>query len=107
MRFGTYTSDTGAVCATPTAPASSDEARAHAARVATDVAEAVHAKYLRGQSEHGGRIWEKAGMLAHAENESRDLDVYQHVLREQLTGIRDQASALLAALDRVLGPPED
>ena len=85
----------------------SDEARAHAARVSTDVAEAIHAKYTAGQREHGGKIWQKAGMLGHLTNELHDGEVYAHVLRDQLTDIRTAAMALVDALDSVLGEPED
>ncbi len=82
-------------------------AAAHAARVSTDIAEAIHAKYLRGQREHGGRITEKAGMLAHVEAEARDSMVYLHVLREQLADIRTASVALTDMIDAILGEPEE
>lgn len=84
-----------------------DEAKAHAARVASEVAEAIHAKYCKGQQEHGGQIWKKAGMLGHAEDEARDLSVYHHVLRDQLAALRAHLADTLAELDAILGTPED
>jgi hypothetical protein len=71
------------------------------------VAEAIQSKYLRGQQEHGGRIWEKAGMLGHVEAEARDSMVYLHVLREQLADVRTAAMGLVDALDAILGEPEE
>lgn len=83
------------------------DARSHAQLIARTAAEAIHDKYIRGQQEHGGNLPEKAGMLAHAEAEARDLIVYQHVLRDQLTELRAQAVALLAGIDKVLGAAQD
>lgn len=78
----------------------------HAAQVATRAANAIEDKYLKGQREHGGNIRVKAGMLGHAEDESRDLVVYLDVLREQLTAVRNQALALAASVDKIIGVPE-
>lgn len=78
----------------------------HAALIGRTVGNAIESKYLRGQREHGGNISLKAGMLGHAEDESRDLSVYLFVLREQLGEVRAQAQALVMALDKVLGTPE-
>jgi hypothetical protein len=44
----------------------------------------LDAKYRAGQQEHGGNIWEKRGMLAHAIEEAIDQVVYLYTLREQL-----------------------
>ena len=41
-------------------------------------------KYRKGQQEHGGNIWEKAGMLDHAIEEAIDQVVYLYTLRDQL-----------------------
>lgn len=79
----------------------------HARDVANRAAVAIEAKYLRGQREHGGNIRVKGGMLGHAEDESRDLVVYLDVLREQLSNVRDQARKLVAAMDQILGTPEE
>lgn len=80
------------------------------------------AKYLAGQKEHGGRLWEKRGMLAHCEEEVWDLAAYLPTLRAQLEEVatmlqyaRDGCKAanltnvpLLEAQERlndILGPP--
>ena len=44
----------------------------------------LDAKYRAGQEEHGGRIWEKRGMLEHAIEEAIDQVVYLYTLRAQL-----------------------
>lgn len=76
----------------------------------------MDAKYKKGQKEHGGNIWEKAGMLANAEDEVNDLVVYLHTLREQL----EEAYALLKRetypqaiakareiIEKIIGKPND
>ena len=45
----------------------------------------LDAKYRAGQKEHGGRMWEKAGMIDHAIEEAIDQVVYLYTLRAQLT----------------------
>jgi hypothetical protein len=44
----------------------------------------LRAKYVKGQEEHGGNIWEKPGMLDHAIEEVLDLAVYLYTLKRQL-----------------------
>ena len=76
----------------------------------------LDAKYRKGQKEHGGNIWEKAGMLANAEDECTDFVVYIHTLREQL----EEAYALLKRdnyphavskareiIEKIIGKPND
>ena len=41
-------------------------------------------KYRAGQLEHGGRMWEKGGMLDCAIDEVVDLVAYLYTLRQQL-----------------------
>ena len=65
----------------------------HLADIKTWVTAALDAKYRKGQDEHGGTIWHKQGMLAHAEEEVLDLLVYLRTLRQQI--------------DRLAGPAEN
>lgn len=44
----------------------------------------ARAKYEAGQSEHGGNLWEKRGMLTHAIEEAIDQVIYLYTLRQQL-----------------------
>ena len=48
-------------------------------------------KYRAGQLEHGGRMWEKAGMLSHAIDEVVDLVAYLYTLRAQLERLNGPA----------------
>lgn len=41
-------------------------------------------KYDNGQQEHGGRLWEKPGMLENAIDEAIDLVVYLFTLQDQI-----------------------
>jgi hypothetical protein len=45
-------------------------------------------KYDKGAIEHGGRIWEKPGMLEEAINEAIDLVVYLFTLRDQINALK-------------------
>lgn len=56
---------------------------AHLARVKAAFVADLDTKYRAGQDEHGGRLWEKPGMLAHAIAEIIDLVVYLYTEREQ------------------------
>lgn len=82
---------------------------AHRAALAAAVAAATRRRYAQGQREHGGRLWTKPGLLAHAEAEAVDAMVYLSTLRRQL----EVARALLdrgdwrrarAILRGLLGP---
>lgn len=77
----------------------------HLAAILADQAQAIRAKYERGQAEHGGQMWRKAGMLAQAEAEQYDLAVYLATLRGQLRHAAacvrrdpEQARAILLAI---------
>lgn len=61
----------------------SEEHEAHLQRVKDVLCAQLDAKYRKGQIEHGGRLWEKPGMLEHAIEEAIDLCVYLLTLREQ------------------------
>lgn len=65
------------------------EHEAHLTRICEAVVGALQKKYPEGQLEHGGRLWEKPGMLAHAIDEATDQNVYLHTLREQLQSCVD------------------
>jgi len=67
-------------------------------------------KYLKGQQEHGGRLRDKRGMLAHCEEETWDLCAYLPTLRAQLNEVRsliycESYETALRNLDQILGPP--
>lgn len=55
----------------------------HATEVAQDFAQACRRKYMKGQDEHGGRLWRKP-CWKFFEDEAVDIWVYFHVIREQL-----------------------
>jgi hypothetical protein len=61
---------------------------AHVDRILTQFNRDLKAKYEAGQEEHGGNIWEKPGMLAHAIEEVIDLVVYLYTLQEQQDRVR-------------------
>ena len=56
---------------------------AHVNRILTQFTADLRAKYEDGQEEHGGRLWEKNGMLQNAIAEAIDLVVYLYTLAEQ------------------------
>jgi len=60
-------------------------AELHLERITLDTIKAIREKYRSGQREHGGRLWEKNGMLARITQEHLDAVVYGHTLREQLS----------------------
>jgi len=68
-------------------PLSDSGPEAHLERIVRDVGVEVRAKYRAGQTEHGGRLWEKPGMLARLTQEHHDALVYGHTLREQLAQV--------------------
>lgn len=68
----------------------------HIADISAASSRRIEAKYRKGQKEHGGNLWEKEGMLANIEDETTDLIVYVHTLREQI----EQAYGLLTHIDR-------
>jgi hypothetical protein len=56
---------------------------AHLQRILDSFTHDAAAKYAAGQSEHGGNLWEKPGMLDQAIAEAIDLVIYLFTLKEQ------------------------
>lgn len=56
---------------------------AHCQRILDQFTADFRAKYEAGQSEHGGLMCEKPGMLEHAIGEALDLVAYLYTLKEQ------------------------
>jgi hypothetical protein len=71
-------------------PVLEPDQQAHLDRVTHWQRDLLWLKYVRGQRQHGGRLWEKPGMLANAIDESTDLIVYLLTMREQLGHLADQ-----------------
>jgi hypothetical protein len=61
-----------------------DPHEAHVNRILDQFNADLRAKYEAGQSEHGGELWNKRGLLDHAIEEAIDMVVYLYTLREQL-----------------------
>lgn len=72
-----------------------EEHLAHARSVVHRVSKEVETKYLGGQEAHGGKLWEKAGIVRNAREEVLDLIVYTDVLKEQLQGVLDEIGLIL------------
>jgi hypothetical protein len=84
----------------------------HLARVKANTTRKIDKKYRGGVVEHGGHLPEKPGMLAHAEAEVTDLNVYMDTLREQLYAVLlllqdGQCGDGYKALHRILCPAEE
>ena len=60
-----------------------DDCEAHLQRIKDRFTADVDAKYRAGQSEHGGRLFEKPGALENAYAEVLDLAVYLLTAMEQ------------------------
>lgn len=58
--------------------------QAHLEGIVEELTVDLQAKYIAGQLEHGGNLWEKAGMLDGAIAEVLDLAIYLYTLRRQL-----------------------
>lgn len=56
----------------------------HLGQVVDYITEVVGKKYRKGQKEHGGKLWEKSGLIEEAINEVADLAVYLITLRTQI-----------------------
>ncbi|HUX01585.1 MAG TPA: hypothetical protein VMY35_11455 [Phycisphaerae bacterium] len=72
----------------------------------------VTVKYWKGQVEHGGDLWTKAGMLHHVEQEAADIAVYLATLRLQLTKVAEHLNAqhyeaASDLLESILGDAEE
>ncbi len=63
--------------------ASRDAHLAHLRQIQRQVMTDLRRKYLKGQKEHGGNLWQKPGLLDEAINEALDLVVYLYTLRGQ------------------------
>lgn len=92
-------------------PMTSDQA-AHLGRVRLAHTTLIDEKYRRGQRQHGGDLWRKPGMLAHAIQENVDQSVYLLTIDEQIRDLvsewramRDPiAEGCAKALERLLEP---
>jgi len=60
------------------------EQDAHCETVIRWFSQRLRAKYAKGQQEHGGNMWEKRGMLRHAQEEADDLENYLTTVADQL-----------------------
>jgi len=56
----------------------------HLATVIDWISDAIDTKYRKGQQEHGGRMWEKPGMLACMIEEAVDQAVYLKTVADQI-----------------------
>lgn len=65
------------------------EQQAHQDRIVDRFSTEFRAKFTKGQSEHGGDMWRKPGMLQHAKEEVLDLVAYLFTLEEQLEPTHD------------------
>lgn len=59
---------------------------AHLGRILEQFGREAGRKYVTGQREHGGRLWEKPQLLDQAILEAIDLVIYLYSLREQQRG---------------------
>lgn len=62
------------------------------------VATRIHNKYLRGQAEHGGNLWDRPA-LPEVVNEITDLSTYVVTLEYQLRAMRDVVQVAQEYLD--------
>jgi hypothetical protein len=74
--------------------------------------EKLSKKYMRGQAEHGGYLWEKPGMLMMNEQEILDQITYHFTLRDQITSALEylksgDAKSCELVLEKILGEPVD
>ena len=58
----------------------------HLAKIKAEFAILVDQKYRKGQKEHGGKLWEKPGLIDMALEEAIDMVVYLLSLKDQLEG---------------------
>jgi len=56
----------------------------HLDDILAELEELVTEKYENGQTEHGGKLWKKPGLLDEAINEVIDLAVYLLTLKHQM-----------------------
>ena len=60
------------------------EQNEHLARVKTNFTELATDKYIKGQSQHGGNLWEKKNLIDMAIDEAIDQVIYLLTLKEQI-----------------------
>ncbi len=73
----------------------------HVEQVVKETAAEVRAKYAKGQAEHGGRLWQKRGMLTHAIEEADDQAVYLRTLRHQIPAMAHTLADLAGCYDEL------
>ena len=75
---------------------------AHLQRLLAWVAAHVDRKYRRGQAEHGGKLWEKPGLLTELHAETLDLLAYGQTLEEHAARIFQDFDAGRVTADEAL-----
>ena len=70
----------------------------HAEQLADEVKHRMITKYMAGQKEHGGQLWQKKGLIDMAIEEAIDQAVYLLTLKQQL----DKAGIELGEIDESL-----
>jgi hypothetical protein len=73
------------------------DAEAHSAAVRREIDAELAQKYRQGRAEHGGELWRKTGLLAHAIEEAHDLETYLVTLRQQIPLLAHQIVFCLSA----------
>ena len=64
--------------------------QAHISGISQRVTRDLHRKYTLGQREHGGNLWECAGLFKEVRDELLDLITYQDTLEHQLREVLDR-----------------
>jgi len=62
----------------------SDDHIAHLNKIVNEFTQLASVKYVTGQKEHGGNLWEKEGLLDMAIDEAIDQVIYLLTLKKQL-----------------------
>ncbi|MDD5366960.1 MAG: hypothetical protein PHR30_16610 [Gallionellaceae bacterium] len=71
----------------------------HVTQVVAETSAEMRAKYTAGQVQHGGRLWQKRGLLAHAIEEADDQAVYLRTLRHQIPALAHTLADLAGCYD--------
>tara|TARA_R110002020_G_scaffold49894_1_gene141654 strand:+ start:249 stop:533 length:285 start_codon:yes stop_codon:yes gene_type:complete len=79
----------------------------HVASIVTWLRRVMTAKYHRGQQEHGGELWMKAGALKNLEDEILDLPVYYKTAKDQLHQMAAEGKSAAEAYAFLYGEPRD
>lgn len=61
-----------------------NEHQKHLEHILHNFCEDASKKYVKGQKEHGGKLWEKTDLLDQAIAEAIDQVIYLYTLKEQL-----------------------